>query len=58
MRKSKMATILLYETYKFTYLHPQMNSVWPDYVHCAPTTKMPHLLVYVCLVEYPGIEKI
>ena len=33
MRKSKMATILLFETYKFTYLHPQMNSVWTESVH-------------------------
>ena len=36
MRKSKMATILLYETYTFSYLHPQMNSVWTKYVHCVP----------------------
>ena len=58
MRKSNMATILLYKTYKFTYLHPQINSVWTEYVQTTvyPTTKMPHILVYVCLVEYPGSE--
>ena len=37
MRKSKMAAILLYEMYKFSYLHPQMNSVWRnECVHCVP----------------------
>ena len=39
IRKSKMAAILLYEKYKLSYLHPQMNSVWTEYVHCAPHTQ-------------------
>ena len=36
MIKFKMATISLYEKHKFSYLHPQMNSVWSKYVHCVP----------------------
>ena len=59
MRKSKMAAILLYEMYRFSYLHPQMNSVWRDMFTVYPTTKMPHLLVglYILFSRISWIRK-
>ena len=53
MRKSKMAAISLYEKHKLSYLHPQMNSVWSEYVHCASRTQDATFTVLFLFIGVP-----
>ena len=57
MSKSKMAAISLYEKHKFSYLHPQMNSAWTEYVHCAPHTQDASFTVIFVFIRGPCIRK-
>ena len=54
-----MAAISVYEKYKFSYLHSQMNSVWTEYVHCAspPPKYLIHCYIFVYW-ESPELEKV
>ena len=52
-----MAAISLYEKHKFSYLHPQMNSVWTQCVHCAPHTDDALFTVIFCSYEPPALGK-
>ena len=52
-----MAAISLCEKYKFSYLHPQMNGVWTEYVDCAPHPPDASFTAIFLVIGVPCIRK-